>query len=1409
MRTIKQLLITIVALLCSLTVSAHNFEVGGIYYNITSSTDLTVSVTYRGSSSTEYSEEYSGAVTIPATVTYYGKTYRVTSIGNDAFFGCISLTSITIPESVMSIGDYAFRGCISLTSITIPESVTSIGDCAFYDCSSITSITLPEGVTQIGSYVFYGCASLTSIVVAEGNAVYDSRNHCNGIIKTDINQLVTGCSTTMIPESVVSIGDNAFAGCSGLTSITIPESVAEIGNYAFNDCASLKEVIIEDGSTMLSLGYNYHYGNDTGRGLFYDCPLEKVYLGRDLSFSSGYSYGYSPFYNSDRFPTFSFGIGLTRIPDYLFYNNTTLISTTIPEGVTEIGNSAFFGCSCLTSITIPEGVTNIGESTFRDCSSLSVITIPEGVTEIGDMAFSGCSSLTTINIPESVTSIGEDAFSGCSSLTNINIPEEITSIRTGTFKDCSSLTTITIPEGVTNIEDYAFGGCKFDCIAIYAPTLLEIGEHYAWPDQFRTKMLLVPYNLLDDYVNSDWNEYCWEINSFGYISNPSFEEEDTYDCNNGTGHGNLFAPEGWQVTYTNADWGWKNFQPVTDSNGQDGNRYFEFWAATYHTLDLSQKLYSLPAGTYILSAAMRTEKAEQVTNQHIYAKVGDKTYESVTLGAPIGSAWNAVDAWQTLSVEFTLDEASPVTIGATSTGGTESKGWFQIDNFRLSGASTNIALNQTAITINIEETATLTATMSSSSNVAPPTVTWTSSNTAVAIVDANGKVTAKGAGTATITAKAGEKSATCMVTVKTVFINNISLNPNSAVMSKNETLTLSATITPSNTTDKTVTWSSSNSAIASVDNNGKVTAKSAGAATITAKVGGKTATCEVNIKGWDFDYATGHLIVNDNYDYASSQDYPWSNVLGAVASVEFGPLATMIGSHALMNCTGLTTATIANSVTSIGIEAFKGCTGLTNINFPNQLTTIGANAFEKCTGLVNIALPNSLVTINRSAFKGCTGIVTVNFGEGVRIISDNSFENCTGLKSITIPNSVRTIQASIFANCDGLIRVTIPNSVTSIGSNAFADCDGLESITIPNSVTTIGTGAFNNCDGLLSIAIPYSVTNIGDNAFAGCDMLESVIIGDGVTIIGSSAFANCHAMSELTIGYSVTTIGTSAFSGCEALTSVIIPNSVTNIASAAFANCKGLNSATIGEQVKEIQNGAFEGCEKLKTVINLSKLIIEKGSTKHGYVAYYANVVMTEGLFLNLEELKLTVGENATLKATLVPEGSNTVRWSTSNSAVATVNEGKVTAKSAGIATIIATAGDKSAMCIVTVEKDGSTVSNITLSQNTATLTEGGTLTLTATVTPTNATDKTITWATTDAAIATIADGVVTAVASGTATITAQAGDKTATCVVTVEKKEQPQLTSGEYYLYNAATKQFLSRGEYWGTCATMDKYGI
>ena len=225
-----------------------------------------------------------GDIIIPETVVFNKLTYRVTSIGAEAFAWCKSLKSIVIPDGVTSIGERAFEDCKKLTSIIIPDNVTSIGKMtfswcfalteivipnsvrnigyeAFEFCSSLKSIVIPARVTEIGERAFCGCSALTSIIVAEGNHRYDSRENCNAIIETATNTLIRGCSQTIIPESVTEIGEKAFNACKSLTSITIPEGVTSIGENAFLRCESLISITFQGTIAQwekIELGYGWN-----------------------------------------------------------------------------------------------------------------------------------------------------------------------------------------------------------------------------------------------------------------------------------------------------------------------------------------------------------------------------------------------------------------------------------------------------------------------------------------------------------------------------------------------------------------------------------------------------------------------------------------------------------------------------------------------------------------------------------------------------------------------------------------------------------------------------------------------------------------------------------------------------------------------------------------------------------------------------------------------------------------------------------------------------------------------------------------------------------------------------------------------------------------------------------------------
>lgn len=538
----KKYYLTVIALLLPLLASAYDAKIGDIYYNLNMS-ERTAAVT------SDQAQSYSGDVVIPSSVKYNGVPYKVTEIAPEAFFYCIQLTSVSLPEGLTSIGSAAFYYCEKLTSIIIPKNVETIGDEAFKQCTGLTSLVIPNMVTSIGNRAFSLCTKIHSITFG---------------------------------SSVNTIGDEAFYACNSLTSIAYLGSTpptlggsSVFGGIKKDDCT----VWVPDGCMS---AYSAA-GVLSGFSDFQLIPDNCVHI-------DDFTY-FVPFYSSIKELGVQSGPPLSNvvIPSEVVYDgeiysvtsigyeafkNTGLKSITIPESVTSIDLYAFSGCTGLTSITIPEGVTYIGICAFEGCTGLTSITIPERVAGIGDFAFSGCTGLTSITIPESVTRIGFSAFGGCTALASISIPngkinmgvavfngtvwydnqpdglvyigdllyeykgempantglvikDGTTSIAGGAFLFQSGLDRISIPGSVADIGPQAF----YECNNLY-DVLIDEGVEYIDYSAFQNCTSLCKITIPGSVVGIGPRAFAgctglWSVNiseGVQYIGNEAFED---------------------------------------------------------------------------------------------------------------------------------------------------------------------------------------------------------------------------------------------------------------------------------------------------------------------------------------------------------------------------------------------------------------------------------------------------------------------------------------------------------------------------------------------------------------------------------------------------------------------------------------------------------------------------------------------------------------------------------------------------------------------------------------------------------------------------------------------------------------------------------------------------------------------
>ena len=1157
----------------------------------------------------------------------------VTSIGKWAFCGCSGLTSVTIGNSVTSIGGSAFSSCTGLTSVTIGNSVTSIGEDAFEYCYKLievynkSTLSITAGSSSNGCVAYYA----KNVYTTEGGSKISTDE--NGyVIYTDGDEKILvsyrGTNTELVlPSYITKINQNAFRGCTGLTSVTIPDRVTSIGDYAFSGCSGLTSVTIPD--------------------------------------------------------------SVTRIGNYAFYNCTSLTSVTIPDSVTSIGERAFYGCTSLTSIIIPDSVTSIGDSTFSDCSGLTSITIPDSVTSIGNWAFCGCSGLKSVTIGNSVTSIGGSAFSSCTGLTSVTIPDSVTSIGDYAFYGCNGLQTVfyagtekqwkAISIGsdnsslisatkiynsdgiertysfVTNCEQTIDSQTAYNLSKL--PELKRDGyEFLGWYDnaQFEGDAITAPYFSKDKTtLYAKWGDVTYSINYVldGWVNSEqnvdSFTVKDgiitLYDASKDN---ELFC--GW---YTDPEF--KNYIASIDSStAKDYTLYTPSYGAT-KGLTIENGAVTSYSGSfenviipYQYKGSVVTEIGFRAFYNHTEVKTCElpQGLETVEYSAFNGCGITEITIPESLKIAYRYSfsnckNLTTVNWNATNCAGGDSDS----DDDRIFGSCDNLT------TINF------------GNNVKRiPADAFYCCRSIISVTIPESVTSIEGCAFEGCykLIEVYNKSAINIVAGKSdngyvaYYAKNVYTKAGESKLSKDE----NGLVVFSDGSDKLL-----------VDYQG-----SNGDVVVPNSI--------TQIYEYAFYNNTSLLTVTILSNVTSIPAYAFAGCSG-LTNVTIPDSVTSIDIWAFSDCSGLTSITIPDSVTKIGDAAFYGCNGLTSITIPDGVTSIGSSAFFGCKGLTSITIPISVTSIGQIAFQGCNSLTTVNwnakactdvyqstvnplFGDcsnlttlnignnvesipgytfagcsGLTTVNWNAkacvnvgsflFEDCPSLITVNIGDNVTAIASNGFSSCDVLKNinvsennemyvsvggilynknktqiifvpyaiqgdVTIPNGVTSISSYAFRNRNNITSITIPDSVTNIGDFAFYNCSGLTNITIPYNVTSIGDRAFSGCSSLTSISVDAKNTKYHSSG--NClieTATKTMILGCqnsvipsdgSVTIIGNYAFAGCSGLTSITIPNGVTNVGGCAFQNCSSITSITIPNSVTIINGSAFEYCRALTSI---------------------------------------------------------------------------------------------------------------------------------------------------------------------------------------------------------------------------------
>ena len=751
-------------------------------------------------------------------------TYTVDGNGNATITGYSGgVAALFIPETidghtVTAIGNRAFKGNLRLAAVTIPDTVTEIGQDAFSGCRNLTSVSLSNNLDSIYESAFESTA-ISTLSLPSKLTRLDRKAFANC---TNLQHVSIPATLTTTTYGTISDDWNGpFNGCSSLNSVSFAEGITSVLLHLFENCNGLREISIPDSVTEI------------GEKAFKNCRnLASVSLGNNLDSI------YESAFESTAISTLSLPNRLTRLDRKAFANCTNLQHVSIPATLTtttygtisDDWNGPFNGCSSLNSVSFAEGITSILSHLFENCNGIREIKIPDGVALIGENAFKN-STLTSIDIPGSVTSIESKAFNSCANLISIKLPDSVTAMGTAVFEGCSNLTDVTLPGTRMNIMADTFKNCT-SLKKIVLPETVQYIRSGAFSNCIALKEIV--WSKAPELIDSNAFYNCDAITEMDIPATvTSVGYQAFYDCDGLT-----------KIT-------------IPDSVTSLGDSVF-YDCDALTDVKLGAGITTIPA-----SAFRHCDALEQLTVPRRVTAIKDNAFKdsvkfsSITIPRSVTSisanAFSYLDKLTIYGVAGTYAE----TFANTNS----------IKFVDRQVSATSASLDQTALTLNKGASGQLTLTVTPEDFT--DEVVWKSSDTAVVTVSDTGLVKAVGVGTATIKVSVGKASASCKVTVLQP-VTSISLNRSSLTMEATDTFQLQASVYPSNAADQRVQWTSSDPAVASVDENGLVTALKKGTTTVTAAAldgSGVTRTCQVTVSNTAY-------ICTQPEQMESPHDYP-------------------------------------------------------------------------------------------------------------------------------------------------------------------------------------------------------------------------------------------------------------------------------------------------------------------------------------------------------------------------------------------------------------------------------------------------------------------------------------------------------------------------------------------------------